>query len=290
VLVDDLGLYLALAVGWLVGRRWPSRSPWVARTTLAAVVVLVGVLGASFRDLGWGELSAVLPEAILFALLLLGATLGAYWALARRATADGARPASPPPAPSPKVPTSALLLVALFGGYAIGRSTSLPATSLIPWVLAALLALVGYGLDLRWRAIGTAWLPLSSAAVGAVGASVVFALLGRISAVPTLGTAMAFGWYSLAGPLVTARFGASVGLFAFLANFAREALVMLLAPYVGRSVRGGGLAALGGATSMDTTLYFVVRYGDPDAGAMALATGLTLTIAASLLVPAVLAL
>jgi uncharacterized membrane protein YbjE (DUF340 family) len=40
---------------------------------------------------------------------------------------------------------------------------------------------------------------------------------------------------------------------------------------------------------MDTTLYFVLRYGDRKAGALAVASGLTLTIAAGLLIPLLLA-
>jgi uncharacterized membrane protein YbjE (DUF340 family) len=41
---------------------------------------------------------------------------------------------------------------------------------------------------------------------------------------------------------------------------------------------------------MDTTLYFVTRHGDPEAGSLALASGLILTVAATLVLPAVLAL
>src|SRR5208282_2778243 len=103
-------------------------------------------------------------------------------------------------------------------------------------------------------------------------------------------TTFAFGWYTLAGPLVGARAGAALGLLAFLTNFLREDLTMLLSPVIGPRMRGEGLAALGGATSMDTTLYFVTRYGDRDAGSLALASGLILTVVASLVVPAVLAL
>jgi uncharacterized membrane protein YbjE (DUF340 family) len=64
---------------------------------------------------------------------------------------------------------------------------------------------------------------------------------------------------------------------------------MLLSPLLGRRLRGEGLASLGGATSMDTTLYFVVGYGDADAGSLALASGLVLTLLASLVLPAILA-
>jgi uncharacterized membrane protein YbjE (DUF340 family) len=65
---------------------------------------------------------------------------------------------------------------------------------------------------------------------------------------------------------------------------------MVLSPVAGRRLRGAGLAALGGATAMDTTLYFVTHFGDEDAGSLALATGLVLTVTASLVLPAVLAL
>jgi len=55
-------------------------------------------------------------------------------------------------------------------------------------------------------------------------------------------------------------------------------------------MRGEGLTAMGGATAMDTTLWFVVRYGDPDSGGLALTSGLVLSVLASLLLPLVLAL
>ena len=42
--VSDLYLYAGLVGGWLVGRRWPHRGPWLGRASLAAVVVLVAFL------------------------------------------------------------------------------------------------------------------------------------------------------------------------------------------------------------------------------------------------------
>jgi uncharacterized membrane protein YbjE (DUF340 family) len=105
-----------------------------------------------------------------------------------------------------------------------------------------------------------------------------------------LATTLGFGWYTLTGPIVATRLGATAGLLAFLTNFLREDLTMLLSPSLGPRLGPEALTAWGGATSMDTTLYFVTRYGDPDSGSLALASGLVLTLAASLLVPAVLAL
>ena len=290
MLVDDLLLYAALFGGWLIGRRFPARGPWPGRASLAAVVVLVGLLGASFRAIDGMQVLAVLPWAFVFAAAILATTAGVYFALEQRSAPLGAGDEPPAPPTRDRVPTSGLLLLALGGGYGIGRLTPLPTASLIPLALAVLLLLVGYGLELSLRSVRRAWLPIASAAVAVVAVAGIASLAARVWANAVWATALGFGWYSLTGPLVAARWGATVGLFAFLANFLREAMTMLLSPYIGRRLRGEGLAALGGATSMDTTLYFVVRYGDRRAGTLAVASGLTLTVAASLLVPFVLAL
>ena len=47
---------------------------------------------------------------------------------------------------------------------------------------------------------------------------------------------------------------------------------------------------MGGASSRDTTLYFVTRFGDTDAATLALGSGLVLTVLATVLLPLVLAL
>ncbi len=288
--VSDLYLYVGLAGGWLVGRRWPARGPWVGRASLVAVIVLVALLGASFRDLATATLTEVLPSAILFTGAIVGATAAFYLVLRRAVQGPPAPPASAEGGTSERVPTSALLVVSLFAGYGLGRAVALPTGVLLPVALTVLLALVGYGINLDLSSARRAWVPIASAALGAVVAAAAASLVLRAEGTAAFATALGFGWYSLTGPLVAARLGAAVGLFAFLVNFLREGLTMVLAPYLGPRWRGEGLTALGGATSMDTTLYFVVRYGDPRSGALAVASGLTLTIAASLLVPLILAL
>jgi uncharacterized membrane protein YbjE (DUF340 family) len=121
--------------------------------------------------------------------------------------------------------------------------------------------------------------------VGASVTALVWVGLTGVSPPVAFATTFAFGFYSLAGPLVTAQAGVTLGIVAFLTNFLRENLTMIAAPSTGPTVRAEGLAAMGGATAMDTTLYFVVRYGDPEGAGLALATGLTLTLVASLLLP-----
>jgi uncharacterized membrane protein YbjE (DUF340 family) len=288
--VSELFLYAGFVVGWLAGRRWPARGPWVGRATLIAVIVLVALLGASFRSIDGRQLLEVLPAAVVVAMAIVVATAGVFLALRRRLAAPAGSVRTANPIAPDRLPTSALLLAALFAGYGVGRTFVLPTGLLLTVALALLLGLVGYSIDLDPASVRRAWVPILSAAASAVAVASALVVLDPGLAPSAFPTALGFGWYSLAGPLVAARLGAVLGLFAFLVNFLREALTMVLAPYLGPHLKGEGLAAVGGATSMDTTLYFVVRYGDSRSGALSVASGLTLTVAASLLVPLALAL
>lgn len=284
----DPFLYVALAAGVLAGRLLPHPGPWVPRATLVTVGLLVGLLGASLSAVAPAALLLTVPLALAFAALVLGLTAAVYLALARR----GPPRAVPvdPPRPREQFPLSLALLAALLAGYALGRLVHFPAAEALTYALYALLVCVGFDLPLHWKGLRELWVPLTASVVAAAGTALLFALVPGIPLGVSLATGLAFGWYSLAGPLVLARAGAALGLLAFLANFLRENLTMLLAPLVGHRLRGGGLAALGGATAMDTTLFFVTRYGDREAGTVALASGLLLTVAASLILPLVLAL
>ncbi|MGP8078437.1 MAG: lysine exporter LysO family protein [Thermoplasmata archaeon] len=284
----DPFLYVAFGIGFVAGRFVRLPGPWVGRATLGTVFVLVGLLGASLSDVPLIALATTLPVALLFVGLVLGLTAGVFLLLSRGSPASPGT--APRPGPSERFPVSFALLAALVVGFALGRAVDLPFAAGIPWALYLLLALVAFGLHLDLRTVRRAWVPIASAAVGAIGAALVVTALLGTELPASLATALAFGWYTLAGPLVAERAGPALGLLAFLTNFLREDLTMILSPSLGRKLRGEGLTALGGATSMDTTLYFVTRYGDEGAGGLALASGLVLTVAASLLLPAVLAL
>jgi len=283
----DPFLYVAFLIGLIAGRLIHRRTPWVPRALVLTVIVLVGLLGASLDAVALGSLALMVPVAIGFALLVLGLTAVLVLVLARL------RPSEPEPAPEEtpreRFPLSIVLVGAVVVGFGIGRIVSLPTSSVIEWVLYVLLALVAFDLPLHWSGVRRVWVPLTAAVAGALVAAVLFSLVSGVALPVSMGTTLAFGWYTLDGPLVLARAGALLGLLAFLTNFLRENLTMVLAPVVGRRMRGAGLTALGGATSMDTTLYFVTRYGDRNAGSLALASGLVLTVAASLIVPFVLA-
>ena len=286
----DPFLYVAFLAGLLAGRVVRPHTPWVGRATLVTVGILVGLLGASLNVVPVPRLVETVPLALAFVVLILGLTVAVYLVVARAAPSP-APPAAPPSTGGQgKVPLSIALLGALLAGYAVGHFLTVPAIAALPWALYALLALVAFDLKLRLEGLRRTWVPLTAAVGGSAMAAAVFIGLTGTPAPAALATTFAFGWYTLAGPLVGAREGAVLGLLAFATNFLREDLTMLLAPVLGRRLRGEGLTAMGGATSMDTTLFFATRYGDPDAGSLALASGLILTVTASLLLPALLAL
>jgi len=284
----DPFLYVALGIGFGIGRVVRVPTAWVRGASYLTVVALVALLGGSIASLPLPVLGRTIPLGLGFAALLLALTAATSIVLSTRLR--GPAPAAPTPVEPRRFLLSVGLLAALVGGFLLGRFVPEAYAGAIPWALYLLLGIVGLDLRLSWASVRRAWNPIASACVGALGAATIAIGLGVLAPGPSLGTSLAFGWYTLAGPLVAARDGALLGLFAFLANFFRENLTMLLSPLVGARLKGDGLSAMGGATSMDTTLYFVTRFGDPDAGGIALTTGLALTLAAGVVVPAVLAL
>ncbi len=282
----DPYLYVALAAGWALGRLFRLPEAWVRRGTFVTVVVLVALLGATLRGVGLAALAVEIPWAVGFVALLLGVTVAVFWLLARASPA----PARPPGPEAPRTwSTSLALVAALLAGFGLGGVVALPTAVGLRGTLYALLFLVGIAIHLDRAGLARAWLPITAAGVGAVAGSLLFYLAGHTALGPSLGIGLAFGWYTLAGPLLSAHSGAAIGLLAFLVNFLREILTMLLSPRLGPRLGGPGLAAMGGATAMDTTLPFVTRYGSEESASLALASGLVLTVVAGLVVPLVLA-
>ncbi len=282
----DPFLYLAFALGVIGGRLRPVGPRWLDRATLGCVLVLIGFLGVSLGATPIGPLVDTVPVALGLTAIVLGVTLGVAWLL----RSPGVPTITPSGGSSSRPWLGVLFLADVVLGYGVGHFVSNLGPLPLTLSLYLLLALVGWGL--RWSSarLGRLWVPLSAAIVGALaGGIALFALHGTPFPI-ALATTFGFGFYTLAGPLVAYQAGATLGFLAFLSNFLRENLTMILSPWLGRHVRGEGLAAMGGATSMDTTLYFVTRFGDPDAGALALATGLILTLVATIALPLLLAL
>jgi uncharacterized membrane protein YbjE (DUF340 family) len=102
----------------------------------------------------------------------------------------------------------------------------------------------------------------------------------------SLGISMGMGWYSLAGPLLSVKFGPTIGTLAFLANFLREQFTYLIVPLI---VIGGfrdlSLISVGGATAMDDTLPIYKIYMGEISGFTAFISGFVITMMLPILLP-----
>jgi len=95
-----------------------------------------------------------------------------------------------------------------------------------------------------------------------------------------------FGWYTLDGPLVAKYFGPGAGIIAFLVNFFREQLTFILVPFLSRLGKNPeGLIAVGGATTMDTTLGLFSEGLGPDYALISTINGIILSVMVPLIVP-----
>jgi uncharacterized membrane protein YbjE (DUF340 family) len=104
---------------------------------------------------------------------------------------------------------------------------------------------------------------------------------------PLVSTAVGcgFGWYSLSGILLAPLLGASVGVIAFLSNIFREILTFLGAEAVYRRLGSWPAVAMGGATSMDTTLPLLSSVSAGKLDALAMISGVIHSLAVPVLVP-----
>ena len=282
----DPFLYVAFAGGFVAGRFVRTRGRWVERATIATMLVLLLLLGGTLVELPATQVLDAIPVAVLFTVLLLGLTLGFVWLLPRSARP----PETIAPPITGRFPIEFVFAAALVIGYGTLGRLSVPWNSALEWALYVLLALVAFDLRISRRGLRSLWVPLTAAAAAAPIAAYAMVLAAGLSLPVSLAIATGFGWYTLAGPLVAAKVGPVLGLVAFLTNFFRENLTMLTAPRVGAHLGAEGIVALGGATAMDTTLYFATRFGRRDSANIALASGLILTLAAGLLLPVLLSL
>ena len=277
---EDLLLLVALAGGFALGRAhpFPRGGIWPTR---ASILLLVGALGLYLS--GEGPIS---PLAVLLPSLAVAAVLVGVTTLLVRGLVGG-RSRSPRTARSKLTRSSWLfppaILASLVFGYALGsfvpplRAGGPPGIEIF---LLALLFLVGWDAHVNLHSLRQAPLPLAGAILGSLLATPLLLLLTGEAWNVSLATTFAFSWYTLAGPAVSQAVSPTAGLIAFLVNFFREDLTMLTAPWLGAFAGAEGIAACGGAASMDTTLYFVTAYGRKDAATLGLAVGTVLTLLA----------
>ncbi len=172
----------------------------------------------------------------------------------------------------------------LAGAFLLGESSAPSLSAASTFCLHGLLLVIGYDLGRNriWHRLAefgpwSVTLPVAVGAATLVGAAVsgiAFGLpLGR-----ALSAGAGFGWYSLAGAVALEAAGAEVGAYVFMANLFRELITVIAAPLLCGRISAAAGAAMGGATSMDSTLPAITRSFGPMGTMWGLITGTTLSL------------
>ena len=170
-----------------------------------------------------------------------------------------------------------------FEGVDLGRITG--------WVLNVLLFFVGIQFaqaGISFKAVflrpDTLMIPVATA-LGSVAAGLVLAPLFRLGPGQAMSLTAGFGWYSLAGVLISNLGNPTLGSAAFLANLFRESLAFLTIPLLARTRWPYMAIGVGGATSMDVTLPLIEQCVGPESVPVSFANGALLSLSVPVLVP-----
>lgn len=136
-----------------------------------------------------------------------------------------------------------------------------------------------------WRGLAV---PLAVGVGTLAGAALVSPLLS-FAVKDCAAAAAGFGWYSLA-PNLLASYSLPLSAVCFLSNVMREIFSILAIPLVARRVGFMECAALPGAAAMDTVLPVILRATNQRTGIYAFTSGVLLSFAVPMLVPALITL
>lgn len=190
------------------------------------------------------------------------------------------------------------LLTRLTDGQALHLLRILTGGALTEYVLVVLMFAVGMGLGFDVASFGilrelrckVLLVPLCIMAGTFLGAFAAWLLLPGMALHETLGVGAGFGYYSLSSVIITQLGDPALGSTALLSNIFRELFTLASAPVLVRLFGLMAPLASAGATAMDTCLPVIVRFSGERCGIIAVFSGMALTLAVPVLVPALLAL
>jgi uncharacterized membrane protein YbjE (DUF340 family) len=128
-----------------------------------------------------------------------------------------------------------------------------------------------------------------SAAVGSIIGGMIISIFFGMNIFEGGAIGAGFGWYSLSAILI-APYSAEISTIAFLTNVFREILAIIFIPIVAKHIGFYETIALGGATSMDTTLPIITRNTNSETAVVSFVSGLLMSIFVPILVPLFIAL
>jgi uncharacterized membrane protein YbjE (DUF340 family) len=187
------------------------------------------------------------------------------------------------------------VLTSLLLGIAIGHFYSPNFGNLYEIMLYVLILIIGIDLGLNFKPhelkrLGRrAFLLPAETMVGSLLGGLAASTLLGIGVKWGLAVAAGCGWYSLTGPLI-GQYSAIYGALGFLANLTREVMTVIFYPLVSRRIPKEAAVTMGGATTMDTTLAVMTKFGGREITVVAFVHGFVLTAVVPFILPLILGL
>ena len=327
--LSNLAIYIGLVVvGAFLGSRKALRSHplvWVGKLQFAALMILIVTLGVNLgandevvSSLGQIGLAALVITVLAMAGSLLCLTLLRrfvlkldHYGLPRGS--EAAREEEAHHGGKADNSLTFLIVIAVVLGMLAGRFV-LPAAvtahcgTVINFGLYLLLFMVGMDMgkqgtllaDIKTAGFqvllvpvagcaGSPALAASRAAAGPLPFPPLAGLFLPLGVKDSMAAASGLGWYSLA-PTLLAPYSLSVSAVAFLSNVMREIFAIITIPIVAKYVGYVECASLPGAAAMDTVLPVVVGATHERITIYSFTSGVVLSLAVPLLVPAIVAL
>ncbi|AHL21806.1 lysine exporter LysO family protein [Thermococcus nautili] len=188
-----------------------------------------------------------------------------------------------------------LVLASLTVGILVGRFFSPDFGNAYEIMLYILIFVIGADLGLNFnaeelrrvgrKALTLPFLTLTGSILGGLLAALILGIEPRWG----LAIGAGCGWYSLTGPLI-AQYSAVYGAVGFLGNLLREILTITFYPLVTQKIGPEKAVVMGGATTMDTTLPIITKFGGREVALVAFVHGFILTAVVPFLVPLILSL
>ncbi|WP_329904417.1 lysine exporter LysO family protein [Porphyromonas pogonae] len=193
--------------------------------------------------------------------------------------------------------SSVITALMFIAGLVLGGMGNVIPPHVIPdklsfYLLCFLLLFVGVSIGSDERVIGNfrnfqgilLLLPFATMAGTLLGSAVVSLLLPHRSITECLAVGSGFGYYSLSGIIITEYKGAELGATALLSNVIREIFALLGPPLFIKYFGKLAPIAVGGATSMDTTLPIILKFSGKDVLLISIIHGITLDFSVPFLV------
>ena len=315
--LTSLCIYIGLvAVGAVIGSRPGVRSrplTMLGKFQFLSLMILIVALGVKLgaNDEVISSLGQIGLAALLITVLAMGGSLMAVYLLRRfvlkldryglpQGAAEGGQADAHEEGKADNSSTKWIVLAVVLGMLAgwlvLPDSIVAHCGTVIDFGLYLLLFLVGVDMgrqgtmlaDIKAAGFKVLLVP-AAVIVGTFLFAGVGGLILSMGVKDAVAASAGFGWYSLA-PTLLQSYSLSVSAVAFLSNVMREIFSIIFVPVVAKKIGYVECTALAGATAMDTLLPVVVGATHERIAIYSFTTGVILSLAVPVLVPAVVAL